>query len=191
MTLNPKISTKKLLLITGMPGAGKSTIAEGTRDLGFDVINMGDRIREETESRGLAISDMNCGRVMEEIREELGSSVIAKLSIPKILASEKTLIAVDGVRSIAEFEEFERSFPTTRLLAVLASPKRRYELIRSRSRKDKPSDEAAFKSRDERELRVGVGEVISNAGEVLLNEVITLEELKAEVVAITQRVFQQ
>jgi len=189
MALKPKISTKKLLLITGMPGAGKSTVAEGTRHLGFDVIIMGDRIREETASRGLSISDMNCGRVMEEIREELGSSVIAKLSIPKILASEKTLIAVDGVRSIAEVEEFKRSFPITRLLAVSASPKRRYDFIRSRSRGDTPSDEAAFKSRDERELRVGVGEVMSIAEEILLNDVITLEELKAEVIVITQRVF--
>ena len=190
MVLKPTISSKKLLLITGMPGAGKSTIAERTRALGFDVIIMGDRIREETASRGLSISDMNCGRVMEEIREELGSSVIAKLSIPKILAAKKNFIAIDGVRSIAEVEEFKRSFPTTRLLAVIASPQRRYDLIRSRSREDKPSDEAAFKSRDERELRVGVGEVISIAEEVLLNDVITLEELKAEVVAITQRVFQ-
>lgn len=190
MALNPTTSSKKLLLITGMPGAGKSTVAARTRALGFDVIIMGDRIREETASRGLSISDMNCGRVMEEIREELGSSVIAKLSIPKILAAEKSLIAIDGVRSIAEVEEFKRSFPTTRLLAVIASPQRRYDLIRSRSREDKPSDEAAFKLRDERELRVGVGEAMSIAEEVLLNDVITLEELKAEVVAITQRVFQ-
>ena len=190
MALNPKLSLKKLLLITGMPGAGKSTIAEDTRDLGFDVIVMGDRIREETASRGLSISDANCGRVMEEIREEVGPSVIAKLSIPKILSSEKSLIAVDGVRSIAEVEEFKRSFPTTRLLAVLASPQRRYGLIQSRSREDRPFDEANFKSRDERELRVGVGEVMSIAEEVLLNDVITLEELKAEVVAIVQRLFQ-
>lgn len=190
MALNPRLSPKKLLLITGMPGAGKSTIAEETRDLGFDVIVMGDIIREETASRGLPISDLNCGKVMEEIREEVGSSVIAKLSIPKILSCEKSRIAVDGVRSIAEVEEFKRSFPATLLLAVLASPERRYDLIRKRSREDRPSDESNFKSRDERELRVGVREVMSIAEEVIMNDVITLEELKIEVVAIVKKVFQ-
>ncbi|MHA2360535.1 MAG: AAA family ATPase, partial [Candidatus Thorarchaeota archaeon] len=37
----------KLIIITGMPGAGKSEIADAFRDAGHPVIVMGDVVREE------------------------------------------------------------------------------------------------------------------------------------------------
>ena len=32
-----------------MPGAGKSTIAEGLEEKGFDIINMGNAVRQEAK----------------------------------------------------------------------------------------------------------------------------------------------
>ncbi|MFQ6010725.1 MAG: AAA family ATPase [Nitrososphaerales archaeon] len=189
MDLDPRRSDKKLLLITGMPGAGKSTAAMETRELGFDVVVMGDIIREETASRGFSITDLNCGRVMKEIREEMGPSVIARLSIPKIQASQKSLIAIDGVRSKSEVDEFRAAFPSTRLLAILASQDRRYDLITKRSREDRPSDRTVFNARDERELKVGVGELIPEAEEVILNEKITLIDLRTRLLTLVRGMF--
>ena len=36
-----------------MPGAGKSTIAEGLKLKGYDIINMGNAVREEAKKRNL------------------------------------------------------------------------------------------------------------------------------------------
>ena len=34
-----------------MPGAGKSTIAEGLQSKGYDIINMGNTVREEAKKK--------------------------------------------------------------------------------------------------------------------------------------------
>ena len=43
----------KLVIVTGMSGAGKSGVAQAFHDVGIPVIVMGDVIREETRKRGL------------------------------------------------------------------------------------------------------------------------------------------
>jgi len=41
--------TKLIVCLTGMPGAGKSTIADGLKPKGYDIINMGNAVREEAK----------------------------------------------------------------------------------------------------------------------------------------------
>jgi len=36
-----------------MPGAGKSTIADGLKSKGYDIVNMGNAVREEAKKRNL------------------------------------------------------------------------------------------------------------------------------------------
>ncbi|MFW9927462.1 MAG: AAA family ATPase, partial [Candidatus Thorarchaeota archaeon] len=60
----------KLIIVTGMPGAGKSGIAEAFHDAGFPVIVMGDVIRKETKKRGLEPNPENTKKVMLELREK-------------------------------------------------------------------------------------------------------------------------
>jgi len=42
-----------IFCITGMPGSGKSLVADAAKQLGFRVVSMGDVIREEAERRGV------------------------------------------------------------------------------------------------------------------------------------------
>ena len=42
--------SKLLVCLTGMPGAGKSTIAEGLESKGYEIINLGNAVREEAKS---------------------------------------------------------------------------------------------------------------------------------------------
>ena len=42
-----------------MPGAGKSTIAEGLIPKGYEIINMGNAVREEATKRNLEPSREN------------------------------------------------------------------------------------------------------------------------------------
>ena len=54
----------KILIITGMPGAGKSEVADAFHNAGYPLIIMGDVIREETKKRGLEPNPENTKKVM-------------------------------------------------------------------------------------------------------------------------------
>jgi dephospho-CoA kinase len=66
-----------IVAITGMPGAGKSTVAKALESRGFKRIVMGDVIREETRRRGLEPDEKNTGTVMLELREKYGQGAVA------------------------------------------------------------------------------------------------------------------
>lgn len=162
--------------ISGMPGSGKTTVAEMLTDLGFKIVTLGDAIRKEVCRRGLPPTDGNLGLVMREIRSVGGRGAVARLSLEDIKEAGR-LCVVDGVRCLEEVDVIS-SVAQTKLLAVHASPRTRFARICSRSRSDAPADWEKFKERDRRELEVGLGEAIALADEVVSNNSLTKEELR-------------
>ena len=77
---------KRVIAISGMPGAGKGVAAEAAKQLGLHVLVLGDVIREETERRGLDPTPKNVGNVMLQMRAEGGPAAVAKRLLPKIQA---------------------------------------------------------------------------------------------------------
>ena len=61
---------KLLVCLTGMPGAGKSTIAEGLKSKGYEIINLGNTVRNEAKKRNLEPSRENLGKLMLELRKK-------------------------------------------------------------------------------------------------------------------------
>ncbi|MGB9727581.1 MAG: AAA family ATPase [Nitrososphaeria archaeon] len=161
--MNPQL----ILCLTGMPGSGKTTVAKAIERMGFYYISLGDVVREETLSRGLEVNDGNCGIVMKDLREKFGPQAVAQLSL-KNFPRDKRLIVVDGIRSVHEVQVY-RSIGKTRLLAIHASPERRYHFLVSRGRKDAPVSREDFDLRDRRELEVGLGDAIALSDEIISN----------------------
>src|ERR1051325_159793 len=177
-----KKQRKLIVCITGMPGAGKSTIAESLRKKGFYVIAMGDVLREEAKRRNLDPCDNNLGKLMLKLREDLGPGAIAHLILRKISSednstAEKDNIVVDGIRGIAEVEILKR-IGCVKLLAIHASTDKRFTHLKQRARSDDPSVLEEFTSRDKRELTVGISEAIALADETLSNNDLTVDQLK-------------
>ncbi len=168
-----------IVSITGMPGAGKSTAAKTLVDSGWSRVVMGDVIRDETRRRGLEPDAKNTGEVMKALRREKGEAAVAELCVEKIRAMRAERVVVDGVRSMAEVDVFRKSAKVL-LVAVHASPDRRYGLLKERGRSDDPLTRGMFLERDGRELKVGVSEPIALADEVISNEHSTPESLSAE-----------
>ena len=65
-----------------MPGAGKSTIADGLKSKGYDIINMGNTVRAEAKNRNLEPTGPNLGKLMLELREKNGQGAVAELVAP-------------------------------------------------------------------------------------------------------------
>jgi len=161
---------KKIIGVAGMPGAGKSLVVKAAYELGFKVVVMGDEVREEAKRRGIEATPENLGRLMLELREMEGPASIAKRCLEKIQKAKEDFVLVDGVRSMYEVEEFKKHFPNFILLAVHASPETRFRRLFKRRRSDDPVKWKNFVERDNRELKVGLGNVIALADYILVNE---------------------
>jgi dephospho-CoA kinase len=159
-----------------MPGAGKSTIAEGLKPKGYDIINMGNAVREEAKNRNLEPTRDNLGKLMLELREKNGPGAVAELVKSQINSSTSDVIVIDGIRSNDEIEVL-RKFGTVKLLAIHASTDTRFNFLQKRGRSDDPQTKEHFEERDNRELGVGISNSIALSDYAISNIGLTKEEL--------------
>ena len=159
-----------------MPGAGKSTIAEGLKPKGYEIINMGNAVREEAKKRNLESTRENLGKLMLELREKNGSGAIAELVKSQIESSTADVILIDGVRSNDEIQILKK-FGTVKLLAVHASTDTRFDFLQKRGRSDDPQTKEHFDERDNRELGVGISNSIALSDYAISNIGLTKDEL--------------
>jgi len=176
----------RIVAITGMPGAGKSTAAQALVKRGWTRVVMGDVIRAETKRRGLEPDAKNTGEVMKLLRKEKGESAVADLCLESITKLKAVKVVVDGIRSMAEVEAFRKEAAVL-LVAVDASPERRFELLKERGRKDDPLTHEMFVERDRRELGVGIGKAIALADETVSNQHATAGRLAAEITHVVEQ----
>jgi dephospho-CoA kinase len=163
-----------------MPGSGKGVFRRTVQKMGYPVVIMGDVVREEVKQRNLKPTPENLGKTMLNLRELEGPTAIAKRCVPKVEKATGRVVVIDGIRSLAEVEEFKKHFPDFTLIAIHASPKTRYKRLFRRNRSDDPTNWGIFEQRDFRELGVGMGAVIAAADHTVVNEG-TLARLKNEI----------
>ena len=178
---------KLVIGLAGMPGSGKSIVVDMAREMGYDIVVMGDVIRQETLKRGLELTPQNVGKVMLELRQESGNYVIAQKCIPKIKEQASPKVLVDGLRSLFEADIFKEHFAKFSLIAVHASPQTRFSRLSNRRRSDDPAEWKVFKDRDMRELGVGLGNVIAMAEQLIVNDN-SFEYVRAKVKESLERI---
>ncbi len=163
-----------IVCITGLPGAGKTTVADALKGIGFLVISMGDVVRNEAKRRGLELNDANLGKVMLELRSMYGPEAIAVYvgEMVKDMVDDNPngrYYAIDGLRSIREADRL-KEYGYVKILAVDAPKEKRYEFLVKRGRSDAPKDINEFNARDKRELDVGIAEAIAHADVTIKND---------------------
>jgi dephospho-CoA kinase len=167
-----------IVCLTGMPGAGKSSVASFLKEKGFAVVTMGDAVREEAKRQGLEPTDINLGKMMLKLRQDLGPGAVGHIVLQKLARDDScSNVVIDGIRSIAEVEVLKEA-GHVKLLAIHASQNTRFKHLKERARADAPSNGNEFAGRDKRELSVGVSEAIALANEMISNNDLTLEQLK-------------
>ena len=172
--------------IVGLQGSGKSEVAKALVKFDVPSVRMGDVVWEELKRRGQEINEANVARVANELREREGLGAIARRCIPLIKArgKGKPAVVVDGIRGMAEVEEFRRAFGDGfHLIAVWANERIRYWRVESRKRADDAVSLKIFRGKDRRELGWGLGEAFALADFIILNEG-PLKELRLRAVEI-------
>jgi len=181
------MNDKLVIGLAGMPGAGKSVAVNVARRSGYGVVVMGDVVREEAAKRGLEPNPENIGKIMIALRQREGNSIIAKRCIPKIKKAKEHKIIVDGIRSLSEVEEFKKHFRKFTFIAIHSLPETRFKRLYRRQRSDDPKNWEIFHERDMRELSVGLGNAITTAEYLIVNEE-KLEVLKEKIKEVLRRV---
>lgn len=160
---------RRVICLTGMPGAGKSIASDVAKELGLKVVVMGDVVRDEALKRQLPLTPESLGRLMVEMRRKFGPAVIAERCFRKVDTVEGPIL-IEGVRSLSEVKAFRKKYGSISVVAVHAAPRSRFKRLKERKRLDDPKTWLEFKARDARELRVGIGSVIALADFVVVNE---------------------
>ena len=160
---------KTVLVIVGMPGAGKSLASSVMKSRGIPVFVSGDIIRAEALKRKLEFTRKNLGELMLKIRKEEGMGAVAKRLVPLVEKEGAEFIVYEGARSVEEVDELRRKYRVI-LIAINASPQARFKRLQRRGRSDKPRGWADFEERDNRELGVGIAKLIALADRTVENE---------------------
>ena len=120
--------------LTGRNAAGKGTVASFLEKNSFVYHSLSDTLREELKRRNLEESRENLIQIGNDLRKNGGPGVLADLMIHSLLSSEDHI--VDSIRNPSEVKSLRRVYPNHKfvLISVDASPKIRYERLKSRNR---------------------------------------------------------
>lgn len=175
-----------LIIIAGMPGAGKGVLADAFREAKIPVIVMGDVIRNETKQRGLDPNPASTKEVMLALREKDGLGAVALCCIEDLKAEKSSIVVIEGCRSIAEIDVFNEYAENVTIIGIHAAPLTRFQRLKERSREDAPPEWDVFRERDLREISVGLGGVIALSDIMIVNES-SIEDMEQKAKEIVKR----
>ncbi len=171
----------EVVSIVGMPGSGKSEVAETFERNGFVRVRFGDITDEEVKKRGLELNEKNERLIRELLRKEYGMSAYARLNLTRIDSALKhSHVVIDGLYSWEEYVFLKEHYGENFLVvAVMASPWVRYARLARRPKRPLTVEEAAGRDRAEIE-NVNKGGPIAMADFAIINEY-SLENLRKDV----------
>lgn len=186
----------KVVCIVGMPGAGKSVVADELVKKGFAFLRFGQITIDTVKEKGLELNENNEKKIREALRKKYGMGAFAILNVPKLNELIRNCnVVVDGLYSWSEYKILKEKYGDLMyVVAVYAPPKLRYARLSSRSiAGDKKQRFRSFtneeaKARDYAEVENSEkGGPIAMADFTIMN-MSTVEELKKRVKEILSQI---
>lgn len=164
----------RMIVVAGMPGAGKEEFLSAGRAAGIPFVRMGDLVREFYAASGAEARGIGMGEFAGAERSAHGTDIWAKRAVEK---AEGDVFMIDGCRSMDEVRAFRKHGEVT-VVSVHASPQTRYARLVKRAREDAPRSIAEFDARDAREISWGSAEVIA-LSDLTIENMSSLEDFRA------------
>lgn len=146
------MSNKLVVGIVGMPGSGKSVLAEMFSGAGWGKVYFGSVTLKELDRQQLPYNEANEKMVREGLRAEMGQDAYAKYLLPEIveLAQDQPVI-IDGLYSWSEYLYLKNNLKDRlKILAVVTNSQNRYDRLKFREKRPLTQEQAI--SRDHAEI---------------------------------------
>ena len=166
----------KLIVVAGMPGAGKEEFLNVARDMDIPFLRMGDLVRELYPKRGEEDRDLTLGQFANIERERHGYNIWAKRALERMSGN---IYLIDGCRSMDEVMAYRSLSDDVNIVAIHAPPRIRYDRLVKRQRDDAPRNVEEFDARDSREMGWGLADVIALSDHLIVNDS-SLEKFREE-----------
>ena len=157
----------KLIVVAGMPGAGKEEFLNVARDMDIPFLRMGDLVRELYPKRGDEDRDLTLGQFANIERERHGYNIWAKRALERMSGD---IYLIDGCRSMDEVMAYRSLSDDVNIVAIHAPPRIRYDRLVKRQRDDAPRNVEEFDARDSREMGWGLANVIALSDHLIVND---------------------
>lgn len=161
-----------VIMLAGLPGSGKTIVADYLVRKGFERLVMGDVVRNRLLKKGLPVTRETMMNEAKLIRKDLGPAGVAELLVKEI--EEKNLrppMVIDGLRSIDEARVIVNKVSGCHFLVYIhSSPKKRFQRLTSRGREGDPISWEDFLRRDIEEISFGLSILAIVASHIILNE---------------------
>lgn len=163
----------KILVLVGMPGAGKSTCVDYLTAKDVPSVYFGGVVVDETRRRYGKVNEDLEKSVREELRAAEGKGAIAKRIIAKIEKLHKEghhRIVADGLYSWTEYKIFKERWGDDAIIVAIAAPRRvRHERLANRP--VRPFTDGEVTKREYNEIEgIEKGGPIANADYTLVND---------------------
>ena len=173
----------KIIIVAGMPGAGKEEFLSVAVSEGIPFARMGDVVREFYSTSADRANGSSVGEFANAERQRFGKSVWAKRIVEKMSGR---LFLIDGCRSMDEVRAFKEYCDDVLIVGIHSPPEQRYERIVKRGREDAPKDLNEFNARDSREMSWGLAEVLA-LSEIMIVNASSLDEFRTAAADILKR----
>ncbi len=133
-----------ILVVVGLQGSGKTTVARLLRDRGYIVIELGDIWRELVKKAGIPMEDTKATREFTmQLREKEGKDIYARYAVERIPTPAKKVVIM-GVRSTYEMDYIKGHIKDVKVLALEAPLQARFERMRDRGKPEDPKTMEEF-----------------------------------------------
>ncbi|MGP6219895.1 AAA family ATPase [Caldiplasma sukawensis] len=176
-----------MIIVTGMPGAGKDEFIKVARSMGFIDYHMGETVRKYASMNGISFIDSEIGKFANQERVKFGMDIWARRLSENL--KEKKRIIIDGLRNLEELNYFKSLGNNVVLVAIYAEREERLRRILKRNREDDIKNQSELESRDNRELGWGMGNAISLADYMIVNDS-TLEDFRINSKKLIEKIIE-
>jgi dephospho-CoA kinase len=183
--------SKKLILIVGLPGSGKSAVADFLkRKFNAGIVHSGDIIREEIRRRGLEYTPKNDALIAHWFHTGGREILVVKRVWNKIRKSNKKLIVIEGLRSEKQLKYMEKIAKIRPVvISVVASFKVRVKRELKRGRFGKEESIKYLRFRDKLEKSHGEDKLIKKADYTIDNSKLNMKQTDDKISEIMKKIL--
>ena len=173
---------KIIICLTGMPGSGKTTVAEMLKSKGFTIIELSSELKRLMEICGTPVDMQSREAFTIKLKKSFGRDILAKLA-SEAVARSKGNVVISGVRNTEELSYIRTLNPEVAMIALSVPKNMRYDRIMSRTEGIRTHNYREFEWRDRKNVALGMLQVIHSADYTLSNTG-TLSQLHSDIDSI-------